>query len=332
METEVKRINFFSLKSARKLILKGDLVAFPTETVYGLGANAFDQQAVLKIFEAKGRPVDNPLIVHIADKKMINCIAKEVNSTASKIIDAFMPGSITVVLKKQSNIPDCVTAGLSTVAVRLPKSKEARKFISACGVPIAAPSANTSGRPSPTTAEEVFSDLKGRIPLILKGKKCDVGIESTVVDCTGETPVILRPGIVTQSMLEEVIGKKVDKLTDTTVKVNSPGTRYRHYAPSCPCVLNLDGQKDKIISFYEQKVREGHNPVVLTSDDQKIYLNGLNVISLGKDEYEAAQNLYSTLRKAEKVYDFLIIIWTSKSEFAASVLDRLIRVTNKMFI
>ncbi len=332
METEVKRINFFNLKLARKLILKGDLVAFPTETVYGLGANAFDRQAVLKIFEAKGRPADNPLIVHIAEKSMINLIAKDVNSIALKIIDAFMPGSITVVLNKQSNIPDCVTAGLSTVAVRLPKSKEARKFISACGVPIAAPSANTSGRPSPTTAEEVFFDLKGRIPLILKGKKCKVGIESTVVDCTEETPVILRPGIVTKSMIEDVIGKKVDILTDTTRKVNSPGTRYRHYAPSCPCVLNLDGQKEKIISFYESKTKEGYKPAILTVNDQNIDFNGINVISLGKDEYQAAQNLYSTLRKAEKQYDFLIIVWTSKTEFAASVLDRLIRVTNKMFI
>lgn len=327
MDTLVKCVNFFSLKLARKLILRGDLVAFPTETVYGLGANAFDEQAVLKIFEAKGRPADNPLIVHIADKAMINLIAKEVSPTATKIIDAFMPGSITVVLNKQSNIPHCVTAGLSTVGVRLPKSKQARKFISACGVPIAAPSANTSGRPSPTTAEEVYSDLKGRIPLILKGEKCEVGIESTVLDCTGETPVILRPGFVTQSMIEKVLDKKVEILSDTTRKVNSPGVRYRHYAPSCPCILNLDGQKEKVISFYQNKVKEGFKPIILTTDDLIADYFGLNVVTLGKDEYQVAQNLYSSLRKAEKQYDYLIIVWTSKSEFGASVKDRLVRVT-----
>ena len=171
METLVKKLNFFSLKKAKRLVRTGQLVAFPTETVYGLGASVFNEEAIAKIFVAKGRPQDNPLIAHIADKKDVLLLASSVPPDAKKIIDAFMPGSITVVLPKKPTVPDRATGGLDTVAIRMPASKEARRFIAACGTPIVAPSANTSGRPSPTTAEEVYADMNGKIPLILKGEK-----------------------------------------------------------------------------------------------------------------------------------------------------------------
>lgn len=332
MNTKVRGINNFSLKQARKLILSGELVAFPTETVYGLGANAFDDKAIDKIFKAKGRPQDNPLIVHIADKNSIPLIAKNIGEDAKKIIDAFMPGSITVVLNKKGVISDKVTAGLDTVAVRMPKSEQARKFIAFCGAPIAAPSANASGRPSPTTAADVFADMQGKIPLILKGKKCAVGIESTVVDCTGDVPVILRPGAVTQSMIESVLNKNTQTLTDTTRKVNSPGVRYKHYAPNCPCVLNVDGDVKKVKTFVDKQRADGANPVIFCPDNYKQDFDGYKLYLSGKDEYAMARSLYRALRKAEKIYDYIVIVWPYTSEFAQSVYNRLIRVANHTII
>lgn len=326
METLVKKLNFFSLKKAKRLVRAGQLVAFPTETVYGLGASVFNEEAIAKIFVAKGRPQDNPLIAHIADKKDVLLLASSVSPDAKKVIDAFMPGSITVVLPKKPTVPDRATGGLDTVAIRMPASKEARRFIAACGTPIVAPSANTSGRPSPTTAEEVYADMNGKIPLILKGEKCEVGIESTVVDFTGDIPVVLRPGIVMRSEIEVVLGKKIEVLTDTTQKVNSPGVRYKHYAPACPCVLNLDGNKEKIVARYDEIKAEGKNPVIMCLDGLKADFVGLNVFGMGESDKDFAHNLYGALRELEKKYDYIIIVWNADTEFADSVFNRLERV------
>ena len=218
-----------SVKIAADFIKKGEVAAFPTETVYGIGANAYDEKAVRKIFIAKGRPADNPLIVHIARKKDISVLAKEITPSAKKIISKFFPGPVTVILKKNEIVPDVVTAGLDTIAIRMPSSKIARELIQLSGVPIAAPSANLSGSPSPTNFIHVLRDLRNKIPCVLVGPAAKYGLESTVIDCTGKFPVILRPGSVT---LEQI--KKLDKnavYQKRVGKVKSPGQKYKHYAP-----------------------------------------------------------------------------------------------------
>jgi L-threonylcarbamoyladenylate synthase len=227
-----------SLRSAARLIRHGDLVAFPTETVYGLGANVFDESAVKKIFIAKGRPSDNPLIVHVASARAVWLVAREIPPTAKKLIDAFFPAPLTLILPKQPTIPDIVTAGLNGVGIRVPQLKLARNFIKCCGVPIAAPSANLSGRPSPTTWQDVAEDLSGRIAAILKGPAARVGIESTVVDCTGRWPVVLRSGSITLEALQKVVPQTT--LVSKAAKhlhVKSPGMRYRHYSPKAKVIL-----------------------------------------------------------------------------------------------
>jgi len=332
MKTFIKKLNLFSLSKAKNLILSGQLVAFPTETVYGLGASIFDQDAIAKIFKAKGRPQDNPLIAHISNKKQIDKLVSQITPDAQKIIDNFMPGSLTVVLKKSPIVSDKVTGGLDTVAIRMPESKEARRFIATCKVPLVAPSANVSGRPSPTTAEEVFADMDGKIPMILKGKKCKVGIESTVVDCSGDIPVILRPGKITKSQIEKVLGKTIEVLADTTQKVNSPGVRYKHYSPSCPSVLNVDKNVNKVIDHYFQQKNQGKNPVIFCLDDQQKDFDGCQTYSLGMTEEDFATNLYGALRQNETKHDYIIIVWYSTTEFAQSVYNRLERVVGHNFL
>jgi L-threonylcarbamoyladenylate synthase len=231
-------------KQAAKFILKSEVVAFPTETVYGLGANAFDEKAVKEIFKMKGRPQDNPLIVHISAKNQVNLIASGVSTVARELIKKYFPGPLTVILKKNEIIPDIVTAGLDSIAVRMPSSKPARELIRASGVPIAAPSANISGSPSPTTFRHVLEDFNGKVPCILIGSKSKYGIESTVIDCTGDTPVVLRPGIIT---LEEL--RKIDKrikLIKRKGKAKSPGTKYRHYSPKAKVVIVKKIPKSKL--------------------------------------------------------------------------------------
>ena len=220
-----------SPKKASELILLNELVAFPTETVYGLGANAFESEAVKKIFIAKGRPSDNPLIVHVASLGQVPSVVSFVSKQAERLMDEFFPGPLTVVLPKNKKISPYVTAGLSTVGVRIPKNKIAHRFLEECGVPVAAPSANLSGKPSPTTWKAVRQDLNGRISCILKGDQTKIGVESTVVDCTGSSLVILRAGGVSLEQLREIIPSvRVAKhFSNGTVK--SPGVKYRHYSP-----------------------------------------------------------------------------------------------------
>lgn len=220
-------------EEAGALIRAGELVAFPTETVYGLGANGLDGRAVGRIYEAKGRPSDNPLILHIANLDEIYPLTSGLSPMAVTLAKKFWPGPMTLVVPKSDIIPEKVTAGLDTVAVRLPVNEDARKFIQAAGVPIAAPSANLSGKPSPTTAADVLTDMDGRIAAIIDGGACDVGLESTVIDTTGAVPTILRPGGITPQMIEEALGKvEIDKgLSDPSQKPKAPGMKYKHYAP-----------------------------------------------------------------------------------------------------
>jgi L-threonylcarbamoyladenylate synthase len=225
-----------SPEEAAEFILNGELVAFPTETVYGLGARLWDESALRKIFEAKGRPTDNPLIVHIAHLDQLDSIAATIPEAASIFIKSFFPGPLTLVLPKHSGVPYLATAGLETVAVRMPRLALAHEFLSLCGVPVAAPSANLSGRPSPTTWETVKADLDGRIACILTGDQTEVGLESTVVDCTSDPPLLLRSGAVTLEQLREVV-PETKLAAESTGVPRSPGLRHRHYSPQAKVIL-----------------------------------------------------------------------------------------------
>ena len=216
---------------AASILRRGRLVAFPTETVYGLGADAFQPGAVEAIFEAKGRPADNPLIVHLAARAQVPQVVTDVSATAARLLDRFTPGPLTLILPKHPDVPEVVTAGLDTVGVRLPRHDTAQAFLQACDTPVAAPSANRSGRPSPTTWEAVAEDLDGRIACILQGGRTEAGVESTVLDCTTNPPVVLRPGAVSVEALEAVIGTVVVGEAEADDGPKSPGTRHRHYAP-----------------------------------------------------------------------------------------------------
>lgn len=216
---------------AADIILGNELVAFPTETVYGLGANAFNGDAVKKIFVAKGRPADNPLIVHVGEIGRLPSVVSKIPAFAEKLMEEFFPGPLTLVLPKNKKISSSATAGLHTVGVRIPKHRIAQKFLMECGVPVAAPSANISGRPSPTTWQAVRHDLNGKIACILKGNPSRVGVESTVVDCTGATPIVLRAGGITLEQLRDIIpSTRLSKQTGSRI-VKSPGVKYRHYSP-----------------------------------------------------------------------------------------------------
>lgn len=222
--------------AAAEHIRRGGIVAFPTETVYGLGANVFDESAVARIFEAKRRPADNPLIAHISKLDQIDELASEATESATKLIDAFFPGPLTIVLRKRNEVPLIATAGLDTIGIRMPRFELANEFLKACGVPVVAPSANLSGRPSPTTWQAVAEDLDGRIDCILQGEITEIGLESTVVDCTGDVPILLRTGSVSLDELRHVI-PETSTLNGNIVTVRSPGMRHRHYSPTAKVEL-----------------------------------------------------------------------------------------------
>ena len=237
-----------AVRTAAGIIKRGGLVAMPTETVYGLAANAFDEAAVENIFRAKGRPQDNPLIVHIADIAMLDELCTDISDMARNIARAFWPGPLTVILKKRPVIPDVVTCGLDSVGIRFPSHKTAQALILEAGLPLAAPSANTSGKPSPTCAAHVLLDMDGRIDAVLDGGECEIGVESTVLNLTGDVPVILRPGGVTLEMIKKIAPEAraadFNRTPDAGERVLSPGMKYRHYAPKAPVTLITGGAAD----------------------------------------------------------------------------------------
>ncbi|MCL1901416.1 MAG: L-threonylcarbamoyladenylate synthase, partial [Firmicutes bacterium] len=318
-ETQVLKPNKAAFLLASKIILENDLAAFPTETVYGLGANAFSDIAVRKIFEVKGRPCDNPLIVHVHCIEKIFDITVNVNDMAQNLMRAFMPGPLTLVLKKSPRISNLVTCNLDTVAVRIPDNKVAVKFLKACGIPVAAPSANLSTRPSPTSARHVFDDLQGKIPLILDGGSCKIGIESTVVDATGNFPVILRPGIICKNDIEKVCGH-VENLK-ISGKIISPGTKYKHYAPDCKIII-FSKQNEVLKKFVEQKKAEGLKVLTVTKNQNFLNLENAETYNI---ETDFAKNLYSNFRKWEKTYDVVLIERPNEFGVGASIFNRLIK-------
>ncbi len=308
MQTQVKPVSPEATRQAAQLIRSGELVGMPTETVYGLGANALDETAVMKIFAAKGRPADNPLIVHVSCVEEIAPLVREIPLAARKLMDAYWPGPMTLILPKADCIPSAVSAGLDTVGIRLPASEAARALISASGCPIAAPSANRSGKPSPTTAQHVFEDMDGRIPMILDGGACEVGVESSVIDATGEVPVILRPGGITPEMVEAVVGVvAVDEHVMSPLEagdvVRSPGMKYKHYAPKAKTVI-FDGEAAHVIAAicarYDAAQAAGERPAILGFDEHDFGTR--TRISLGsvKRPGEAAARLFAALRELDE--------------------------------
>lgn len=308
MQTQVLPANEDTLHQAAALFHQGQLVAFPTETVYGLGANALDREAVLSIFAAKGRPADNPLIVHVWHRDQLQPLC-EVTPTAEKLMDAFWPGPLTLLLPRRDAIPLEVTAGLPTVAVRMPSHPVAAALLRTCALPIAAPSANRSGKPSPTTAQHVLQDMDGRIPLILDGGACDVGVESTVLDICHGTPCILRPGGVTRAMLEAVTGKvtvagSVLRPLQAGETALSPGMRYRHYAPDGQVTL-VEGSEATVLAalplLYQYAVRNGHKACVMCFTEHMNALSACAPHDLGSkaDDAQVAHRLFDMLRKLD---------------------------------
>ena len=295
---------------ASSLLHQGSLVAFPTETVYGLGANALDPKAVLSIFAAKDRPADNPLIVHIFDPDQLDPLC-EIPERAPLLMRAFWPGPLTMLFPRKNIIPEEVTAGLSTVAIRMPSHPVAAALLKSCNLPVAAPSANRSGRPSPTTAQHVMEDMDGRIPLILDGGPCDVGLESTVLDLCHGQPVILRPGGVTKPMLEEVLGEEV-ALADSILrplrpdeKALSPGMRYKHYAPAGSVTL-IEGDEQKTVAMLRYLCRQdmdaGKKSCVLCFSEHVSGLADCHPHDMGSQGNHAqiAHRLFDILRQLDQ--------------------------------
>ena len=294
------------LKEAGEIIKRGGLVAFPTETVYGLGGNALDETASEKIYRAKGRPSDNPLIVHICRMEDIYPIVKEVPEAALKLADVFWPGPLTMILKKSDKVPDTTTGGLDTVAVRMPGHKTALAFIAAAGGYVAAPSANISGKPSPTLAKYVAEDMGGRIDMILDGGEIAIGLESTIIDLTGKVPVILRPGYITKKMLESVLGQvETDSVVmgvDDGQAPKAPGMKYRHYAPKGELTI-ISGSRERVIAEINRRSgemkRKGRKVGIIGTDDTvALYKEGI-IKSAGsrKEETTIAMALHRILRE-----------------------------------
>lgn len=316
METKLVKVDTENpeksvLTEAAEILKNGGLVAFPTETVYGLGANGLDEKACKRIYEAKGRPSDNPLILTIGDLDGLYKIVGKVTENAKKIIDAFWPGPITLVLPKADCVPETVTGGLDTVAVRYPSNKIARELIKIAGIPVAAPSANSSGKPSPTRASHVEFDLNGKIEMIIDGGAADWGLESTILDVSEDKPVLLRPGAVTQDMIEDVVGEidvdpAVYSKPDGNIVPKAPGMKYKHYSPSAKVIL-VSGSMENVISTINEKIstdeKNGLRVGVMATTQTKYRYIGGEVLVVGdrtKPETIGA-NLFKILRK----FDFI---------------------------
>ena len=316
MLTKLLHRSAADIAQAGRLLAGGEVVGIPTETVYGLAANALDEAAVAKIFAAKGRPQDNPLIIHISALEQLEDLAEEISPAVYQMAEQFWPGPLTMVVKKKAIVPDRTSAGLDTVGIRMPSHPVARAIIDAAGVPLAAPSANTSGKPSPTTARDVLDDMNGKIPAIVDGGACTVGVESTVVDMTGDFPQILRPGAITEEMIREAMGAvSTDRATleglSDDAKVRSPGMKYRHYAPKAPVILLEGAPEDTYLALLEQMQQpwtgvicfEEFLPAVKEVKSRLVYSLGYSW-----DHAEHARRLFALLRKFDRTQTKRIVV------------------------
>ena len=308
MKTILRAANAEGIRAAAALLREGEVVGMPTETVYGLAANALNESAVRKIFQAKGRPADNPLIVHVADQQMMDALVTHVPTAARLLMDAFWPGPLTLILPRRPVVPDVVTAGLETVGIRMPAKPEALALIRRAGCPLAAPSANTSGKPSPTTAEHVLQDMQGKIPMILDAGPCDVGLESSVVDVSGEVATVLRPGGITPEMIASVLGRvEVDghvlSPLEEGATVRSPGMKYQHYAPNARIIIYRgapDAVRAQLARSYDAALAQGEKPAILGFSGQDY--GARRMISLGDVAHpeQAAARLFAALRQMDE--------------------------------
>ncbi|ACD23143.1 MULTISPECIES: L-threonylcarbamoyladenylate synthase [Clostridium] len=313
MNTNIIKINNIiddeeKMKEAAQIIKDGGIVAFPTETVYGLGSDALNEDAVKKIFIAKGRPQDNPLIVHVASKN-IQSLVEDIPDIAQRLIDKYWPGPLTLILKKKSIIPDMTSANLDTIGIRMPNNEIALKLIEMSNTVIAAPSANISGRPSPTDVERCIDDLSGRVDCIVGGKKSDIGLESTILDCTVNPPIVLRPGGITLEMLKEIdnrieIDGAIMKKSTGDLKPKAPGMKYRHYAPKAKVKI-ISGERkktiEKIKEIVDYYIDNNKKVCILTiQENEKEYNKGIKVVLGSKENLlMVAQNLFESLRKCD---------------------------------
>ncbi len=307
MNTKVVKTTEEELIEAAAILKKGGLVAFPTETVYGLGADALNEEAARKIYAAKGRPSDNPLIAHVAKKEDIEPLVREIPEAGKKLMDAFWPGPLTLIFPKSGRVPKGTTGGLDTVAVRMPSDPVARRLIELAGTPVAAPSANTSGRPSPTTAEHVRQDMDGRIEMIVDGGPVGIGVESTIVDVTGEIPMVLRPGAITMEMLKKCVGAvEIDPAilgpVSQDFKPKAPGMKYRHYAPKADLTI-VSGETEDVVRAISRMAAERESEglsvgIICTDETRALYPCGV-VRSMGvrARQETIAHNLYAVLRE-----------------------------------
>jgi L-threonylcarbamoyladenylate synthase len=336
IEIDCNNIQQEKLERCAQIIKSGGTVAFPTETVYGLGANALDPTAIEKIFLAKGRPSDNPLIVHVARADEVKPLIKYIPEKAVKAMECFWPGPLTIVFEKSDLIPEAITGGLSTVAIRVPSHPIALKLIELAGIPIAAPSANLSGKPSPTKGEHVVDDLTGKADAIIIGGNCTVGVESTVLDMTGEIPVILRPGGVTKEMLEEVLGTiewdaALDEGYSEKSQPKSPGMKYTHYAPKAQ-VFIIKGQEDKTTQKIKELIRqykkEGKKIGIICFDETDLFYENVLVKSMGSkaELHTVAANLFSILREFDETdTDVILAEAVVNIGLGQAIMNRLIK-------
>lgn len=332
-----ENINKEELKAAADILRNGGLVAFPTETVYGLGGDGLREDAAKKIYAAKGRPSDNPLIIHIANMKMLEELTMEVSEKARLLADKFWPGPLTMIFPKSEKVPYGTTGGLNTVAVRMPDHPVALALIEESGVSIAAPSANTSGRPSPTLASHVYEDMDGKIEMILDGGKVGIGIESTIVDLTEDVPTILRPGYISKSMLEEVIGPvEIDKAIlatapDKNLVPKAPGMKYKHYAPKGDLTI-FEGEENKVIAEINARAKEKMEAgarvgIIATKESKDKYSVGeIVVIGSREDEGEIARGLYEILRDFDQLeVDYIFSESFASNDLGQAIMNRLLK-------
>lgn len=337
METKLLSDSNEDIEIAAEILKSGGLVAFPTETVYGLGGDALMPEASKKIYAAKGRPSDNPLIVHIADIASVDDLAEEVPEKAKLLMEAFWPGPLTIILNKKESVPKETTGGLNTVAIRMPSHPAAMELIRKSGVYIAAPSANTSGRPSPTMAEHVADDLSGRIEAIIDGGPVGIGIESTIVDMTGEIPTILRPGYITKRMLEGIVGEvEIDKAIiepDPNLRPKAPGMKYTHYAPAGTLTIVEDANTpdkvtENVIREINRLAAEKEKVAVLTTADNAHLYTAENKVLLGEEGNgkTVATRLYSALRECDKLgVEYIYSEGFDRDELGGAIMNRLLK-------
>ena len=337
METKLLCDSNEDIEIAAEILKSGGLVAFPTETVYGLGGDALMPEASKKIYAAKGRPSDNPLIVHIADIASVDDLAEEVPEKAKLLMEAFWPGPLTIILNKKEAVPKETTGGLNTVAIRMPSHPAAMELIRKSGVYIAAPSANTSGRPSPTMAEHVADDLSGRIEAIIDGGPVGIGIESTIVDMTGEIPTILRPGYITKRMLEGIVGEvEIDKAIiepDPNLRPKAPGMKYTHYAPAGTLTIVEDANTpdkvtENVIREINRLAAEKEKVAVLTTADNAHLYTAENKVLLGEEGNgkTVATRLYSALRECDKLgVEYIYSEGFDRDELGGAIMNRLLK-------